>query len=134
MAGHRPTPSDAERLRLDKWLWAARLFKTRVLAHAAIDLGRVRVDGARVKAAREARIGDQLEVQFGDTRMQVVIRALSAMRGPAPVARLLYEETAASATRRAQRALASRPDPAAELKGRPTKRHGRSIRRLTQDL
>lgn len=128
------TPAGADtRVRLDKWLWAARLVKTRSLAHAAIEFGRVRIDGARIKAAREARIGDELEIQIGEARLQIVIRALSATRGPAPVARTLYEETAASIARRAQRALVARPDPAADLKGRPTKRQGRSIRRLTQD-
>lgn len=133
MSANSDGPSPAARVRLDKWLWAARLFKTRSLAHAAIELGRVRVDGERIKAAREARVGEKIEVQVGDVRIEVVIRALSSVRGPASAARLLYEETAASAARRAQRALASRPDPAAVLKGRPTKKEGRSIRRLTQD-
>ncbi|HXW64620.1 MAG TPA: RNA-binding S4 domain-containing protein, partial [Burkholderiaceae bacterium] len=83
-----------ERIRLDKWLWAARLFKTRSLASEAIDLGRVRVDGERIKPAREARIGELIDVQVADQRLQIVIRALSAQRGPASVARELYQETA----------------------------------------
>jgi ribosome-associated heat shock protein Hsp15 len=120
------------RIRIDKWLWAARFFKTRSLATQAIDLGRVRSDGARIKPAREVRVGDVLEVQVGDARIEVVVRALSASRGPAPVARLLYEETAASIGRREQRQAvrAHAPEPAAHIKGRPTKREGRALRRV----
>jgi ribosome-associated heat shock protein Hsp15 len=121
-----------ERLRIDKWLWAARFFKTRSLAAQAIDLGRVRIDGARIKAARELRIGDRLEIHVGDVPIEVVVRALSAQRGPAPMARLLYEETLASTERRARRqaARAYAPEPARDIKGRPTKREGRELRRL----
>lgn len=120
------------KIRLDKWLWAARFFKTRSLAQAAIDLGRVRVGGERVKVAREARIGDELEVSAGELRRTVVIRALSNQRGPAPVAQQLYEETAASVARREQRALAARPDPARQIKGRPTKKDRRALQRLSE--
>jgi ribosome-associated heat shock protein Hsp15 len=121
-----------ETLRVDKWLWAARLFKTRSLAAKAIDLGRVRIDGARTKPARELHVGDRLEVHVGDVPIEVVVRALSAQRGPAPTARLLYEETPASAERRAQRQAARTlaPEPGRDLKGRPTKREGRELRRL----
>jgi ribosome-associated heat shock protein Hsp15 len=123
------------RLRIDKWLWAARFFKTRSLAAQAIDLGRVRVEGERIKPSREARIGDRLEIQLGDERIDVIVRALSAMRGPAPVARGLYEETADSLARRERRAEAHRlsTEPAATIKGRPTKREGRELRRVQRE-
>ncbi|MFN9806689.1 MAG: RNA-binding S4 domain-containing protein [Betaproteobacteria bacterium] len=123
---------DSERLRIDKWLWAARFFKTRSLATAAVDLGRVRVDGERIKPAREVRVGEVLESAVGEQRFEVVVRALSAQRGPAPVARQLYEETAASAQHRAKRAAARAAgvDPALAIRGRPTKRVGRALRRL----
>ncbi len=68
--------ADADRIRLDKWLWAARFFKTRSLASQAIDLGRIRIEGERIKPAREARVGALLDDQVGDQRLQVVIRAL----------------------------------------------------------
>lgn len=122
----------AQRMRVDKWLWAARFFKTRTLATQAIDLGRVRVDGERIKPARELAVGDRLQVQVGEARIDIVVRKLSAMRGPAPLARELYEETAESLARREQRAAAQAlaPDPAQQIKGRPTKREGRALRRL----
>jgi len=119
-------------LRLDKWLWAARFFKSRSLASEAVEMGRVRLRGNRVKPAHPARVGDALEVIVGDMRLEVVVRALSARRGPASVARSLYEETAGSVTRREQAQLMRRhsPDPAQSIKGRPTKRQGRELRRL----
>src|SRR5882724_9237045 len=92
--------ADADRIRLDKWLWAARFFKTRSLASQAIDLGRVRIDGERIKPARGARGGEMLDGQVGDQRMQVVIRAVSTQRGAASVARELDLETAESIARR----------------------------------
>jgi ribosome-associated heat shock protein Hsp15 len=118
------------RLRIDKWLWAARMFKTRTLAADAIDLGRVRVNGERVKPAREARIGDLLEVQAGELRRQFVIRALSAQRGPAAAAQQLYEETADSRVRGERRRdlLRYGAEPARSISGRPTKREGRVLR------
>ncbi|MFN9029363.1 MAG: RNA-binding S4 domain-containing protein [Betaproteobacteria bacterium] len=122
-------------VRLDKWLWAARLFKTRSLATDAIDLGRVRLAGERIKPAREVRVGERYEITIGETRFEIVVRALSAVRGPAPVARTLYEETADSVERRQRRAEARRfgAEPAQELKGRPTKRDGRLLRDLRGD-
>lgn len=120
------------RLRIDKWLWAARFFKTRSLASDAIDLGRVQLSGARIKPAHEVRVGDRLDIQVGESRIEVQVLALSAVRGPAPVARLLYEESTASITRRDERraARAVAPEPAQHIKGRPTKREGRALRRL----
>jgi ribosome-associated heat shock protein Hsp15 len=119
--------TDAGRTRLDKWLWAARLFKTRSLASQAIDLGRVRIDGARIKPAREARIGETLDVQIGAETLQVVIRALSTQRGAATAARELYQETAASIARRQRRTERRAAEPAQSIKGRPTKRDRREL-------
>lgn len=127
---------DGARLRIDKWLWAARFFKTRTLAAEAVDLGRVRVNGERVKPAREARVGDRVEVQAGEMHREVVIRALSAQRGPAPVAQRLYEETADSVARRERRRELVRfgAEPARAIKGRPTKREGRLLRSVREQL
>ena len=122
--------SSIDRIRLDKWLWAARLFKTRSLASQAIDLGRVRVDGERIKPAREARIGEMLDVQVGDHRLQVVIRALSTQRASASVARELYQETAESIARRERRNEQRLAEPARTIKGRPTKRDRRELGKI----
>jgi len=121
---------DCDDVRIDKWLWAARLFKTRSLAAEAIEIGRVRVDGMRIKPARQARIGDRLEVAVGEVRREFVILALSAQRGPAAAAQQLYEETAASIARRERRRELQRfgAEPAHSIKGRPTKREGRALR------
>jgi ribosome-associated heat shock protein Hsp15 len=121
-----------ERVRIDKWLWAARFYKTRSLALAAIELGRVRVEGERVKPAREARVGERVEVIVGEHRTVVVIQALSAVRGPATAARALYEETPESRERRERLAQVRRygAEPAASLQGRPTKRDRRRLERL----
>src|SRR5580698_9820775 len=83
-------------LRIDKWLWAARFFKTRTLASRACELGRVRSNGQPVKPARDVRVGDLLQVKNDSGEFQIEILALSEMRGPAPVAQALYRETAAS--------------------------------------
>lgn len=116
--------------RIDKWLWAARVFKTRSLAAAAVAGGKVKWNGQTVKPAREIKQGDELDISAGENRWTVIVRGLNALRRPAPEARLLYEETAASAARRLQldeiRRLA--PMPGAGLKGRPTKKSGRLIR------
>ena len=122
------------RERLDKWLWAARFFKTRGLATAAVAGGKVKLDGVPVKPAREVKPGDELEIAVGEQRWTVVVRGLNEQRRPAPEARLLYEETAASAARRAEQAELRKlaPAPGAELRGRPTKRAGRMIRRFSE--
>ena len=124
--------SDRGSVRLDKWLWAARFYKTRSLATAAISAGDVRVARERVKPARDVKAGDELQVRRGDDVMDVVVRELSSARGPAPVAQRLYEETEDSRQRRARaaerRALAR--EPALDIKGRPTKRDARELRRL----
>ncbi len=121
---------DSGRQRIDKWLWAARFFKTRSLAATAVDGGRVKWNGQNVKPARELKPGDELEIVVGELRWTVIVRGLNGQRRPAPEARLLYEETAESAARRLRleeiRKLA--PMPGANLKGRPTKKAGRQIR------
>jgi ribosome-associated heat shock protein Hsp15 len=118
-------------MRLDKWLWAARFFKTRSLAAQAADRERVRVNDLPAKPAKELRVGDNVALrQDGGLVRTVTVRALSALRGPAPVAQALYEETAESLAARAQAAEARRlaPEPAAALtQGRPTKRDRRDI-------
>lgn len=124
-----------EKLRIDKWLWAARFFKTRSLATAAIDSGKVHLNSARVKPAKEVTVGDELCIRIGNLEWTVMVSGLSARRGPASEAALLYEENEDSRIKRevlvAQ--LRAQPDPGAELKGRPTKRARRHIIRFTQD-
>ena len=121
-----------ERMRIDKWLWAARFFKTRSLATQAVEGGRIRVNGDRAKASKEIRIGDRLILHIAELEWQLTVVGLSMQRGPAPVARQLYEETPESAAARAE-AVAVRKverDPAADRHGRPTKRDRRLIHRF----
>jgi ribosome-associated heat shock protein Hsp15 len=123
-----------ERLRIDKWLWAARFFKTRSLAAKAVDGGRVQVNGERVKPAKELKAGDEMIVHVGELEWVIEVRGLSARRGPAEEARRLYEERADSRVRR-QAVLETRrraPEPAFGLRGRPTKRDRRRLKRLTE--
>src|SRR5918996_6467685 len=121
-----------EKVRLDKWLWAARFFKTRALAAEAVEGGKVQVNGDRPKRARPLQVGDEIRVRLGPYEHTLMVRALSVRRGPASEAAGLYEETAAS--RAAREALAIQlkslhavfgPD-----KGRPTKKDRREIQRL----
>lgn len=128
--------STMDSMRLDKWLWCARFYKTRGLATEEIGKGRVTVNGQNVKAARELRVGNTVTLRQGPITRTVVVRALSAMRGPAPVAQQLYEETPESIAARQlaaeQRRLA--PEPASSLQeGRPTKRDRRDIERVHRD-
>jgi len=119
-----------EVVRVDKWLWAARLLKTRSLAAEAVKGGRVQVNGQRVKPSKEVGPGDELEVTLGQVRRTVVVRAVAERRGPAKEAVLLYEETADSIAARElqaeQRRLTS-PAPGADLGARPTKRDRRRL-------
>ena len=85
--------TELQAVRIDKWLWAARFFKTRTLAQEAVELGRVRLDGSRVKSSREVRPGDRLEITRGEEKFTVYVEALSTARGPAAVAQTLYRET-----------------------------------------
>ncbi|MGA3373236.1 MAG: RNA-binding S4 domain-containing protein [Terracidiphilus sp.] len=116
-------------IRIDKWLWAARFFKTRSLASKACDLGRIRSNGIAAKPSREVRVGDKLEVKNEGGDFQIEVLALSQMRGPAAVAQTLYRETEtskaarlqAAAERKAMREFAPLPE------RRPTKRDRRRI-------
>jgi ribosome-associated heat shock protein Hsp15 len=121
-----------DRQRVDKWLWAARFFKTRSLAADAIDAGRVRIDGHAVKPAKEIRVGDELEIHIGQAVWHVIVLGHNEQRRPAPEARQLYSETDASRLRREQDAELHRlaPVPGADLKGRPTKKARRQIGRI----
>jgi ribosome-associated heat shock protein Hsp15 len=113
-----------DRVRVDRWLWAARFFKTRGLAHDAVAGGHVRVNGERVKPARDVRADDVIEVRIGDVVRTVVILGLAERRGPAKVAATLYQETAESLAARASRAEKRRLEPAFgdyRIGGRPTK-------------
>ena len=120
-------------MRVDTWLWAARFFKTRSIAKAAIEGGKVHHDSERVKVSKEIRVGMELTIMQGFEKKTVVIKALSATRGPAPVAQLLYEETEVSLARReliaAQRKLhnLARPD------HRPSKKDRRQISKFKQE-
>jgi len=130
----KPAVEDAFRLRIDKWLWAARFFKTRSLAAQAVEGGRVQLNGARVKPAKELRPGDELRIAAGNQEWVVTAKKLSDRRGSAQVARELYAETEESRARR-EAAIAARRDhvePASEIRGRPTKREGRRLRRFTE--
>jgi ribosome-associated heat shock protein Hsp15 len=125
-----PSTNDEPRVRLDKWLWAARFFKTRSLAGEEIGKGRVRVNGQAAKASRELRAGDRVELRQGTVARAVVVRALSEVRGPAPVAQALYEETSESRAERERLAQARRAgvEPALAIEqGRPTKRDRRRL-------
>jgi ribosome-associated heat shock protein Hsp15 len=116
-------------MRVDKWLWVARLAKTRALAAEAVRGGRVKVNGQPVKPAREVGAGDRLELSFGERRMEVFVRDVAPRRGPASEAALLYEETEASRLAREQRAAEARlsaPVPG-RGGGRPTKRDRRRL-------
>lgn len=116
-------------MRIDKWLWAARFFKTRSLAAQAVDSGKVQWNGERCKPAREIRVDDALRVRAGETDWEIRVRALSDKRGPASVAQTLYEETAEGRMRREQQAALRKlsREPARAIKGRPTKRDRRRL-------
>jgi ribosome-associated heat shock protein Hsp15 len=113
--------SASDRLRLDRWLWAARFFKTRSQAAAAITNGKVEVNGERAKRSRPVRLGDELRVRKGPYVLHVIVRGLPERRGPAAEAALCYEETEAG--RRARETLA------AELRAAPPRPHGRPTKR-----
>ena len=126
-----PSPTDVveQQLRIDRWLWTARFFRTRGAATDAVLGGRVHLNGARVKPAKEVRAGDTLVVTIGEMRREVVVREVARTRGPAAVAATLYEETPESIAAREQRAAERRlARPFGEaLPGRPTKRDRRRL-------
>ena len=118
-----------DQVRIDKWLWAARFFKTRSAATEAVLGGRVQLNGTRVKPAREVRVADTLEIRRGLTQWTVVVAALAERRGSAEVAAGLYEETAESVAAREQRAVERRlaRPLGVDLGGRPTKQNRRRL-------
>ena len=120
-----------DNVRIDKWLWAARFFKTRSLAADAVDRGRIKIGGENVKPARSVKINDRIVIDNGSTRWEVVVLGLSDKRGPAPVAQALYRETEESILKRENDQEARRlfPEPGSTIKGRPTKRDRRAIGR-----
>ena len=119
-----------EKLRIDKWLWAARFYKTRSISTEEIDKGRVRVNGLEAKPAREVKVGDSVALRQGPIIRTLTVRGISNQRGAAPVAQQMYEETAESVALRAQFAEQRHfnQDPASsQAHGRPTKRERRDI-------
>lgn len=119
--------------RLDKWLWAARFFKTRSLASDAVDTGKVHVDGERAKPAKEVRLGALIHIRRKEFEMEVTVRGLSVQRRGAPEAALLYEETAESLAKRENAAVTREAEHGKRERGagRPTKRQLRDIKRFT---
>jgi ribosome-associated heat shock protein Hsp15 len=125
----RPS-EDSDRLRLDKWLWAARFFKTRSLATEAIAGGKVEVNGERAKPSKALKAGDEVRLRLGPYEHILIVRELSGRRGPASVAQTLFDETAPSREARERLALQLRMAPPAfvyEEKGRPTKKDRRDL-------
>jgi ribosome-associated heat shock protein Hsp15 len=130
-----PQDSPAE-TRLDRWLWAARFFKTRSQAATAIDGGKVHLGGHRAKRATAVRVGDELRIRKGPYEFRVVIRALSERRGSSPEAAALFEETAESIRQRARlrEELRAKTTLTYEGKGRPTKRDRRRLDRFKKEM
>ena len=122
------------RVRLDRWLWAARFFKTRALAAAAVAGGKVQVNGTRAKPAKQLHVGDGVRVRVGPYEWLVNVRALSERRGPPKVAQTLYEESPEGRAARERLAELHKiaPAPAYQGKGRPTKKERREIERLEE--
>jgi ribosome-associated heat shock protein Hsp15 len=120
-----------ENVRIDKWLWAARFFKTRSLATDAVDGGKVRLNGDRVKPARGVKVGDRLKIDNGSTEWEVVVRELAEKRGSATIAQTLYAETEESITMRQEKSEQRKffREPSSDIKGRPTKRDRRHLDR-----
>lgn len=118
-------------VRIDKWLWAARFFKTRSAAQQAVEGGKVKLQGERVKPSKDVRIGDELAIQIGAYEWTVRVEGLSDKRGSAPVARTLYSENEASRLKREEQSALRKfaAEPAQERHGRPTKRERRQLER-----
>jgi len=123
--------TENDNVRIDKWLWAARFFKTRSLAAEAVDRGRIKIGGENVKPARSVKVNDKIFIDNGSTRWEVTVLGLSDKRGPAPVAQALYRETEDSINKRENDQEARRlfPEPSSTIKGRPTKRDRRVLSR-----
>jgi ribosome-associated heat shock protein Hsp15 len=120
----------ADKLRIDKWLWAARFFKTRSLAAEAVESGKVTINEARIKPAKAIGVGDRLDIRLGQYRFEIQVLALSNRRGPATEAQKLYRESEESRARRAEIAANLKALPQPTFKGRPTKRDRREIERF----
>ncbi len=130
MKNDKTDDHDRQRFRLDKWLWAARFYKTRALAGEEVERGRITVNGQLAKPSREVRVGDRLVLRHGDVTRTVDVLGLSGTRGPAPEAQALYAETPDSVAERLKAAEARRlgAEPAQSLDhGRPTKRDRRQL-------
>jgi ribosome-associated heat shock protein Hsp15 len=129
---HSQKSQTADDTRLDKWLWAARFFKTRAAAAEAIDGGKVHLNGERVKRSKAVKVGDEVRVRLGPYEHRVILKSVSDRRGPASVAALLYEETAESRAQREALIERRRMEMAAgaEDPGRPSKRDRRRIDQL----
>lgn len=127
-------PYLVDEVRLDKWLWAARFFKTRMLAKQAIESGHVRYEGDRAKVAKEVAVGAILDIKQGFDAIQIEVLALSDHRGGAPLARLLYRETEASVERRAKETEQRRAATGLVSHERPSKQHRRLIHRFKRSL
>jgi len=127
-------PENDSDLRLDKWLWAARFFKTRSLATAAISSGKVLINGERSKPSRSMRVGMQLRIRTGEVTFEVVVLELRSQRGPAVSAQQMYQETEASTLARAQQSELRRQQAILhqDHHGRPTKKNRRSLIRFTR--
>jgi len=126
---NRPAASETEAVRLDKWLWAARFFKTRSLATDAVNGGKVELNGQRPKPAKEVKVGDLLRIRVGPFVHAVMVRALSDRRGPASAAALLFEESAESIAARERLREQHRLAPSVQYEegGRPTKKDRRTM-------
>jgi ribosome-associated heat shock protein Hsp15 len=122
---------DNDAVRIDKWLWAARFFKTRTMATDAVDGGKIKLNGERVKPARSVRLGDRLDIDNGATEWEVVVEGLSDVRRGAPQAQQLYRETEESVKQREEAAEQRRyfREPGEAIRGRPTKRDRRVLSR-----
>ncbi|WP_345812934.1 RNA-binding S4 domain-containing protein [Paraburkholderia sp. PREW-6R] len=132
---HKISTEPGAKLRIDKWLWAARFFKTRSLAANAVEKGHARIGGASVKPAKEVRVGDRVEIEIERVVWQVEVLGVCDVRGPASVAQTLYAETEESRAKR-QAELERRKtyrEPAATLHGRPTKRDRRTIDKFSRE-
>lgn len=129
---NQPAPA----VRIDRWLWAARFFKTRSLAKQAIEGGKVHLEGQRIKPAKEVRVGQKLKITRGETVLDVVIAGLSEKRGPASVAQTLYEETEASIERRESNQALRRMERAGLRipETRPSKKQRRDLVRLKTQI
>ncbi|ATF85411.1 MULTISPECIES: RNA-binding S4 domain-containing protein [Burkholderia] len=130
---YRISTEPGAKLRIDKWLWAARFFKTRSLAADAVEKGRVRIGGAAVKPSKDVRVGDRVEITIETAVWELDVLGICDTRGPASIAQTLYAETAQGRAKRLAELERRRHyrEPAAELHGRPTKRDRRIIDKLS---